>query len=239
MPAAAPASPAEEFAVLLRGEVDSIAAWTESTQPGRLGLHALIIVLGAGLYGAAMGWARAPLQAWYTAVKLPLIMLLTATGNALLNAMLAPLLGLSITFRQSFLAMVMSFSIESAILGSFSPVVAFLIWNAPPLTAAAQLDGVTYSALRLLIVVVIGFAGTVANLRLWQLLVRWGGDTAVAGRVLFAWLAGNLLLGSQLAWILRPFIGSPLLPVEFVRDTALQGNFFENAAQALLQIFHS
>jgi hypothetical protein len=55
--------------------------------------------------------------------------------------------------------------------------------------------------------------------------------------VLFAWLAGNLFLGSQLSWILRPFIGQPSLPVEFFRTTALHGNFYENVFRAVLQIF--
>ena len=65
---------------------------------------------GAGLYGAAMGCWRDPMQALYTAIKFPLIILLTAAGNAMLNAMLAPLLGLNISFRQSFLAILMSFT---------------------------------------------------------------------------------------------------------------------------------
>jgi hypothetical protein len=57
-------------------------------------------------------------------------------------------------------------------------------------------------------------------------------------RVLVAWLAGNLFLGSQLCWILRPFIGSPVLPVEFFRTTALHGNFYENVLRSILQVFN-
>jgi len=95
----------------------------------RILLHLGVIVVGAGLYGAAMGWWRDPMQALYTAIKFPLIILLTATGNALLNAMLAPLLGLNISFRQSFLSILMSFTIAGAILGSFAPIMAFIIWN--------------------------------------------------------------------------------------------------------------
>jgi hypothetical protein len=56
--------------------------------------------------------------------------------------------------------------------------------------------------------------------------------------VLLVWLAGNLFLGSQLSWILRPFIGSPNLPVEFFRATALHGNFYENVFQSLRQIIY-
>jgi len=55
--------------------------------------------------------------------------------------------------------------------------------------------------------------------------------------VLFAWLAGNLFLGSQLSWILRPFIGSPSLPVEFFRATALHEIFMKMSFHSLLQIF--
>ena len=54
----------------------------------------------------------------------------------------------------------------------------------------------------------------------------------VARKILFAWLAGNLLLGSQLSWILRPFIGLPDLPLEFLRPHPLQGNFYETVFQS-------
>jgi hypothetical protein len=170
------------------------------------------------------------------AIKFPLIILLTTIGNALLNAMLAPLLGLNIPFRQSFSAILMSFTITAAILGAFSPLLAFLIWNAPPMSPEA-VSGATYSFIKLANVAAIAFAGVAGNARLFQLLARLGGSRTVALRVLFAWLAVNLFLGSQLSWILRPFIGSPSLPVEFFRANALHGNFYENVFHSLLQIF--
>jgi hypothetical protein len=224
-----------EISVLLRGEPEKIAAWTGQWDARRFALHVAVIVVGAGLYGAAMGWWRDPQQALYVAIKFPLIILLTTVGNALLNAMLAPLLGLNIPFRQSFSAILMSFVIAAAILGTFSPLLAFLVWNAPPMSPEA-VSGATYSFIKLTNVAAIAFAGAVGNARLFQLLTRLGGRRAVAFRVLFAWLAGNLFLGSQLSWILRPFIGSPSLPVEFFRATALHGNFYENVFHSLLQI---
>jgi len=42
-----------------------------------------------------------------------------------------------------------------------------------------------------------------------------------------------LFLGSQLSWILRPFIGAPGLPVQFIRADALHGNFYEAVFRAL------
>jgi hypothetical protein len=228
--------PSRELSVLLRGDAGSIAGWTERWQMQRFAQHLAVIILGAGLYGAAMGWWRDPQQAFYVAIKFPLIILLTVAGNALINSMLAPLLGLNIPFRQSFSAIVMSFVIASAILGAFSPIVAFLVWNAPPISAD-NVRGSTYSFIKLVHVAVITFAGVTGNARLFQLLTRLGGNRAVASRVMFAWLAINLFFGSQLCWILRPFIGSPDLPVEFLRPTAFHGNFYENVFESFQQIF--
>jgi hypothetical protein len=226
-----------QVGVLLRGEIESLRTWSEGWHIGRLALCAGVIFTGAGLYGAAMGCWRSPLAALFVAIKFPLIILLTTFGNALLNAMLAPLLGLNISLRQSFLAILMSFAIASTILGAFSPLTAFLVWNAPPMTPDMSLSGGTYSFIKLTHVIVIAFAGVAGNLRLLQLLRQLSGSPAVAGRVLLAWLAGNLFLGSQLCWILRPFIGSPGLPVEFLRDTAFRGNFYENVFQSVLRLF--
>jgi hypothetical protein len=54
---------------------------------------------------------------------------------------------------------------------------------------------------------------------------------------LFSWLAGNLFLGAQLAWNLRPFIGSPTLAVQFFRDDPLRGNFYEAVWRACRHLF--
>lgn len=238
MHAAVTISEPAELGTLLRGEPASLRRWTEGWDTARLALCLGVIVAGAGLYGAAMGCWRAPLQAWYVALKFPCIILFTTLGNALLNAMLAPLLGLNLRFRQSFLAVLMSFTITAAILGSFSPLVGYLVWNAPAMTVDGAQQGGTYSLIMLTHVVVIAFAGTVGNLRLGQLLRELSGSVTVARRVLLAWLACNLLLGSQLSWILRPFIGAPTLPVEFLRTTAFHGNFYEAVFRSLAQLLH-
>src|SRR5258706_8728509 len=172
-------------------------------------LYLAVIIVGAGLFGAAVGSWRAPLQSFYTALKLPLILLLTSLGNGLLNAMFAPLLGVNLSLRQSLLAVLMSFTIAAAILGAFSPLLYFLVWNTPPLVAGASTNASAHSLVLLCETGIIAFAGIAANVRLLQLLRELGGSTGAARKVLFAWLAGNLLLGSQLAWNLRPFVGSP------------------------------
>lgn len=228
-----------DFGTLLRAESQAIAGWIEEWSARRVATQVLVIVLGAGAYGAAMGWWRDPWQAVFVAIKFPLIILLTALGNALLNAMLAPLLGLNLTLRQSLLAVLMSFAITAAIMGAFAPLTGFIAWNTPPMTPDVK-STPTYAFIKLTHVVVIAFAGIVGNVRLFQLLTRLSsGNRHVARRVLFAWLAGNLFLGSQLTWIARPFIGAPQLPVAFLREGALQGNFYENVFGAIVHLFHS
>src|SRR5262252_4579942 len=164
------------ISVLLRGEPDSLRAWLEHWDSRRLVFCLGVILSGAGLYGAAMGYWRAPLQAVYVALKFPLIILLTTLGNALLNAMLAPLLGVNLGLRQSLLAILMSFTIASAILGSFSPLAAFVIWNVPPLSSDARISAGTYTVIQLMHVAVIAFAGIIANFRLLQLLRQLSGS---------------------------------------------------------------
>jgi len=220
--------------MLLRGEPGFVRAWTDAHGLAPLLRAVAIVCFGAGLYGAAMGWWRAPLQGLFVAIKFPMIVLLTALGNALLNAMLAPLLGLNITLRQTILAVMLSFAIAAIVLGAFSPLIAFLVWNVPAMSPEI-VRGTTYSVIQLTHVAVIAFAGVTANVRLFRLLASLGGNAAVARRVLFAWLAGNLLLGTQLTWVLRPFIGSPVLPIQFLRPTAFQGNFYETVIRAVLK----
>jgi hypothetical protein len=224
-----------QLGALLRGEPDHLRSWVERFSASHLCRALLVIVLGAGLYGAAMGSWRAPQQALLVALKFPLIVLLTTVGNALLNAMLAPLLGLRASLRSLLAAVLLSFVIAATILGSFSPLVFFLVWNCPPLKASAGTDR-AYSLMLLLHVGTIALAGVIANLRLAQLLRQISRITVVTRRILFAWLAANLFLGSQVSWILRPFIGAPELPIQFVRPNAFQGNFYEAVFNSLTRV---
>src|SRR5262245_28338408 len=89
-----------ELPALLRAEPTTLRPWLEEVRGSRVLLCLAAIVLGAGVYGAVFGGWRSALQACYTGLKFPLVILLTTLGNALLNAMLAPLLGLSLSFRQ-------------------------------------------------------------------------------------------------------------------------------------------
>ncbi len=224
---------------LLRGESEEIARWLERWEGGRLWFCLAAVFAGAGLFGAALGAWRSPMQALYGGIKVPLVILLTTAGTVLSNAMMAPLLGLDIKFRQSLLVILFSHTIAAIIMGGFSPVLFFVVCNAPPVPTAASASTAGHSIVLLVEVALIAFAGVVANVRLRQLLDRLSGSPPISSRIMFAWLAANLFLGAQISWLMRPFVGSPDLPVEFLRSNAFQGNFYETVFRALMNLFHS
>jgi hypothetical protein len=227
-----------QIPTLLRGEAGPIQLWIGDWRASRVLLYALVTVAGTAAFGMALGGWRDPMQGLYTAIKFPLIVLLTALGNGLLNGMLAPLLGTNISFRQSLLAVLMSFTIAAAVLGACAPLIYFVIWNSPQYSGALAHTALTIHSLIFVgLAAAMAVAGIAGNVRLYELLKRLSGSDAVARRTLLAWLAGNLFLGSQLAWIARPFVGSPHLPVEFLRKNALEGNFYESFWRHLQQIF--
>jgi hypothetical protein len=225
----------DRFRALLRGDPETAVAWIDDRGPRGLASCIGVIVVGCGLYGATVGLWRSPLQAVYVAAKMPLVILLAAAGNATLNGMLAQLLGTGLSFRQTSLAIVMSFAVAAIILASLSPLVLFLLVNTPPLSS----DGRGGDVMLVALVAAIAFAGIVANVRLFGLVEHASRGRMVALRTLVAWLAGNLLLGSQVAWVLRPYIGPPDLPVEFLRADPWRGNFFEALAGTVLRLLNN
>ncbi len=216
----------------LRARPELLREWMLCRQLNFVVFCAVAIVIGAGVYGMVMGSWRGSWQALYTGMKLPLAILLTTLGNGLLNGMLAPLLGINLTFRQSLAAVLMSFAVASVVLGVLSPVAWFVVWNTPPLTAAMQLSSPEYGAMQLTLAGFIALAGVLGNTHLLPLLSEWAHSVSTARKVLFAWLAGNLFLGSQICWVLRPFIWDPARPVEFVGREYFHGSFFETVFEA-------
>lgn len=217
--------------ILLRGDAEKIALWLRQPHLRSLIGYCAIILLGTSVYGFTLGIWRAPLQSFYTAMKFPLLIFLTCAGNAAVNGMLAQLLGSGLSFKQTSLAILMSFAIAAVILAGFSPITLFVWYNAPALQSTAAILG--HSVMLLTHVGVIAFAGIVANRRLFDLLRKICGRDTTARTVLLSWLAGNLFLGAQLAWNLRPFIGSPGLAVQFLRDDPMRGNFYEAVWHAI------
>ena len=224
------------FDGFLRAEPEELRDWMIRRQGNMVIYCVVMIMAGAGCYGAVMGCWRDPWQALYTGIKLPLVILMTTLGNGLLNGMLAPLLGLNVTFRQAFASVLLSFAVTAVVLGTLSPVALFIVWNTPPLTAGTTAVSPEYGFLQLTLTVCVAIAGVTGNLRLLPLLRGWADNAATARNVLLAWLAVNLFLGSQISWVLRPFIWDVHRPVEFIGPDSFQGSFFETVFKAVCRL---
>lgn len=222
--------------VFLRADPNALYEWVVLQRARLIWFCIGCIIAGAGIYGTTIGIWREPLQALYTGIKLPLVILLTTLGNGLLNGMLAPLLGLQVNFRQSLVLVLIRFALTSLILAGFSPIALFLVWNMPPLSAMTRLWSPEYGFLQLMLAGFIAAGGIIGNVRLLPVLRRWTTSQAIARRVLFVWLATNLFLGSQIAWVLRPFIWDPAGNTRFVGREYFHGSFYETVFEAARRI---
>ncbi|MEN8151337.1 MAG: hypothetical protein ABFS86_16090, partial [Planctomycetota bacterium] len=57
----------------------------------------------------------------------------------------------------------------------------------------------------------------------------------VQRRIFIVWIVIYGIVGAQMGWILRPFIGSPNLPVQFFRER--ESNFFQAVIKTLGDLF--
>lgn len=210
---------------LCRGDSSAISSWLDEQSLRWIACCGLAIAMGSGLYGATIGLWRGGLMALYVAIKFPLLIFLTTLCNALLNWMIALVMGAGFSFRQTLMAQLMGFTVASLILAAMAPITLFILFNTPWL-----LDGNTFGHGFFLLINVglLAIAGMVANGRLYRFLLVQTGNRRLARQVLLAWLAGNLLVGAQLSWNLRPFIGSPNLEIQFLRPDPFAGNFYES-----------
>lgn len=213
---------------------DRVRNWMEAPTGARLLACGVAILLGGGCYGFTLGLWRDPMMGLFVGLKLPLLIFLVLITNGLLNGMLAQVLGSGLTFRQTLMAMLISFATFSLITGALSPIAFWLVWNAPgPESAEA---GDAHSFILLTHTVIISFAGITAFRRFLPVLQAIATTRRAANLVFTAWLAGNLLVGAQLSWNLRPFFGQPGHPVEFIRPNWNQSSFYESVVNHLLNL---
>ncbi len=210
---------------LARAETAGLVGWLGEKDVRSMLPLIVGIVAGCGLYGFAIGLGRAPLMAVYVAVKMPLLIFFTLGVNGLINGMFGSLLGSGMSFRQTMQACLMSFALFALIVGSLAPVMIGMALDRPA-DGTPELAG-WYRMFLLTNTVVIAFAGIIANHKLLRLIEAFSGSRPAAIRTLVAWLAGNLFVGAQLSYNLRPFFGNPDLPVQFLRPDPFDGTFYE------------
>ena len=184
-----------------------------------------LLVAAAALYGASFGLWRSPTQAASSAVKMPGLLLSVAAVSALANTWLAQSMGTRISLAQTLFGMLLGFTIAAVLLAAVSPVFFFLAVTLPgPLTPAAM---TSYRCLLTLHTLAVGLAGTAGVARLLRLLDLITGQPRAALRVLLAWLAVCALAGSELAWVVSPFLNRPGEPEMLLNPDAFTMNMYE------------
>ncbi len=211
---------------LCRGDRRLLADWIEAAQKGSTQYCIALITLGCGAYGFTVGLRNGWEMGAYVAIKLPLILFITLLFNGLLNGLLGLVLGSGIGIRKSIQFLLTGFAIMAVVLGALSPVSFFATLNMP-----ASGDGsgnhAWHGASLLMHTSLIAFAGVTAHARLLHYVREFADSNRAGTHAFFAWLTGNLFVGAQVSWNLRPFFVSPGLKVEFLRDDPFNGNFYE------------
>ncbi|MGB3559342.1 MAG: actin-binding WH2 domain-containing protein [Geitlerinemataceae cyanobacterium] len=184
------------------------------------------------VYGLIMGSFSGWMQAISSAVKLPILYLMTMTICLPTLYFFNILFGSRKNFIQHIGVVIAAVASISVLLFSFAPVTLFFLISAPN----------QYSFFLLLNVAVLTLTGCVGIKFLYDgmQLISEQEEGTLEGKqnqtkLLKSWLFLYAFVGSQLGWTLRPFFGSPERPFQLLRN--LEGNFYQGVLTAILNLF--
>jgi len=204
--------------------------WTTGaagTWPALRSLTAQIVVFGM-LYGAVMGVFGGILgdrmwQVLYAAAKVPLLLLATFLIGLPSFFVLNTLLGLRRDFAEAVRALMATQAALAIVLASLAPLTALWYASSADYSAATMFNALVFA---------------VASFAAQGLLRGYYGPLVARNRkhrwMLWIWLVLYAFVGIQMAWVLRPFVGDPGIPVQFFRESR-----WENAYERVFRILWS
>lgn len=231
---------------LLRGKPLTPAAFASAGQLLPIGRLVLLSVLLGAVYGAAAGLYAATsreqvvfTQVAFAAVKVPLLFLLTLAVTFPSLYVFAALAGCRLGFLDVLRLLLSTIVVNCAVAASLAPILAFFTFSTK-----------SYPFMIVLNVALLAVAGCVALgflLRILRSLDVSSTPEATpptappsgqpAGQpgaspqvepsglsVFYVWVLIYGLVGVQMGWLLRPFIGDPARDITFFRPRT--GNFF-------------
>ncbi|NLG29020.1 MAG: actin-binding WH2 domain-containing protein, partial [Chloroflexi bacterium] len=136
------------------------------------------------------------------------------------------LFGSNQTIVSSFCLVLTAITVTSVLLLAFAPVALFFL-----------LSSSNYQFFKLLNVAIFAISAIrgVSFLSYGTRIVAASTEgAAIRRRVVGLWVILYAIVGSQMAWTLRPFVGAPSLPFELFRD--LGGNFYSNVLGSIGEI---
>lgn len=188
------------------------------TQIGDSRHTALWLALQAALfglwYGAVMGSFSGILgdriwQVAYSASKVPILFLVTFGVSLPSFFVMNTLFGVRTDFAEAVRALLSTQAALAVILAALSPFTALWYVSSADYTAATAFNGLMFAIATITAQSLLRhhYRPLIARNPRHRLLLR-------------TWLLTYTFVGIQMAWVLRPFIGNPLTPVEFFREEA-------------------
>jgi len=180
---------------LLRAPADVASDCKEDRDVAAVAASAiLVIALGALLFGAAVGSWRGSAQIGYSAIKLPLVTLGTLVLCVPSFYAIAAVFGRPWPLRAAISIMLAAGARFSLVLLAATPVV----WLTINL-------GASYDTVKL----VAALAYSLGGLAALSLLLKGLGDGPGKLVTVLTFVGVFLVVGGQMAWILRPYLGTP------------------------------
>jgi hypothetical protein len=171
-------------------------------------------IIYLALYGIVMGVSNSWQQAVLSAVKLPMLFLVTLLICLPTLYFFNLLYGSQLTFAQTTALMMAAVTVTAALALAFASITLFFWLTVPDYEFFVLLN-----------------VGVLAITAWWGLsLLRQGmrhvqqGARAQGRRILAVWIAIYAFVGTQMGWALRPFFGAPGAPFEIIRH--MQGTFY-------------
>lgn len=192
---------------------------------GHAGALLFVMIAGAAGYGVVLGAWHGPRLAAYCAIKLPLVLVLTTAITMAFSWVGGQLLGLRLRIAQVVVLNLFTLASAALLLASLTPVAWLFTAAAPPPTTASR---TAHNLLYLMHTGLVAACGSAGMRLLWVALRRLAPRARLVP-VFLLWFATFAIVGGEVAWALRPFVGSvsAKYPVVFLRRDALDGNVYE------------
>ncbi|NUM54595.1 MAG: hypothetical protein HUU46_13195 [Candidatus Hydrogenedentes bacterium] len=199
----------------------------------------VISLIMAAVYGGVMG-ATNLLQGSEMAVSSKfLLILVTATKVPVLFLLTLVIVVFPIYVSNAFVGARLSFGQVSGFLVTACAVTTVALASMATVALFFSLTSVSYHFIKLLHVLMFVYAGVTGlvylNRALGTAAIRLG--RPAPGKLFIIWLLLYMFVGTQLAWVLRPFVGSPGEPFQIFRPR--YGNFYESVLHSLGEFMRS
>jgi hypothetical protein len=190
----------------------------------------LFILLFTFIYGIVMGSYNGFLQSLITGIKIPSLIFLSLLICFPALFVIQYMIGSTLTVYQMANIILSGFFVFSTISLSFAPIVIFFMITSD-----------NYSFIKLLHVAIFVFSGIFAVKTITEGLTfsceKKNIYPKLGMKIFKIWVVILAFVSSQLAWNLRPFVGSRDLPQELFRTK--QSNFYVAVMQSAASLFKS